>query len=67
VGTTYRKFIANRVDAFATGNAMTRAHYPPSSSDLVPSSFLLFGEMKDMLRGRSFDDADQLLKPINEG
>jgi hypothetical protein len=43
---------------------MKSASYPPSSSDLAPSDFYLFGHVKRYLAGLSFEDADQLLTAV---
>lgn len=75
VGATDRKLIvhsdnarphmAKKVNEFFANNGMTRAPHPPYSPDLAPCDFFLFGYIKERLKGRSFNDADQLLMAIN--
>jgi hypothetical protein len=45
-------------------NRMKSAQYPSCSSDLAPSDFYLFGDIKRCLAGLSFEDADQLLAAV---
>jgi hypothetical protein len=40
------------------------APHPPSSPDLAPSDFYLFGYVKRCLAGLSFEDADRLLAAV---
>jgi hypothetical protein len=34
--------------------------HPPYSPDLAPSDFLLFPKIKEILKGRNFDDTDDI-------
>jgi hypothetical protein len=43
---------------------MKMAFYPPDSSDLAPSDFYLFGNVKRNLAGLSFESADELLEAV---
>jgi hypothetical protein len=43
---------------------MKSAPHPPSSLDLEPSDFYIFGYVKRCLPGLSFEDADQLLAAV---
>jgi hypothetical protein len=43
---------------------MKSASHPPYSPDVAPSDFYLFGYVKRYLAGLSFEDADQLLAPV---
>jgi transposase len=39
---------------------ITVLEHPPYSPDLAPSDFLLFPKMKEILKGRHFDDIDDI-------
>jgi hypothetical protein len=43
---------------------MKSVPHPPYSSDLAPSDFDLFGNVKRCLAGLSFENADQLLAAV---
>jgi hypothetical protein len=45
---------------------MKSAPHPPSSPDLTPSDFYLFGHVKRCLAGLSFEDADQFLAAVKD-
>jgi hypothetical protein len=45
-------------------NEMVIAAHHPYSPDLDPSDFYLFGHVKDLLRGGSFETGEQLLLAI---
>jgi hypothetical protein len=45
-------------------NGMTRADHPPSSLDLAPSDFYLFGHIKSRLARTSFDEGRDLLSTV---
>jgi hypothetical protein len=45
-------------------DAMVRADHPPYSPGLAPSDFDLFGDMKGLLRGESFQTEERLLSAI---
>jgi hypothetical protein len=40
------------------------AVHPPSSPDLAPSDFYLFGHVQGLLRGESFETGGQLLLAV---
>jgi transposase len=46
---------------FMDRNPMAIAARPPYSPDLAPSYFYLFGHVKGLLRGESFETGEQLL------
>ena len=55
----------------AAGEEATRCGYqilphPPYSPDLAPSDFFLFPEMKNPLRGRRFDDRDDVIEEVEQ-
>jgi hypothetical protein len=45
-------------------NAIVIATHAPYSSDLVPYDFYLFGHVKGLFRGESFETGEQLLSAI---
>jgi hypothetical protein len=47
-------------------NAVKRAPHPPSSPDLAPSDFYLFGHVKPLLRGHELADREALLHTIED-
>jgi hypothetical protein len=49
---------------FMAQNAMEIATHPPCSLDLASSDFYLFGHVKDLLRGESFETGERLLSPV---
>lgn len=40
--------------------------HPPYSPDLAPSDFFLFPQMKTPLRGRRFDDTDEVIQEVEQ-
>jgi histone-lysine N-methyltransferase SETMAR len=46
------------------GSAMVKAANPPYSPDLAPSDFSLFGHVKGLLRGESFEAGERLLSAV---
>jgi hypothetical protein len=74
VGATDRKLILHADNArphtaevslaFTEQNGMKRALHPPDSQDPVLLDFFLFGHVKEILSGRSFSSADDLLSEI---
>jgi len=40
--------------------------HPPYSPDLAPSDFFLFPQMKTPLRGRRFDDTDEVIEEVEQ-
>jgi hypothetical protein len=73
-GENFRKAIVHADDArprkatvsqqFMAQDAMVVAANPPSSSDLAPSDFCLFGHVKRLLRGESFGTGEQFLSAV---
>jgi hypothetical protein len=57
--------VEKKVDGFFANNGMTKVLHPPSWPDLAPCEFFRFGDIKTRLKGRSFDDPDQLFMPID--
>jgi histone-lysine N-methyltransferase SETMAR len=49
---------------FMAQNAMVVAAHPPYSADLAPSDFYLFGHVKGLFRGESFETGDQSLSAV---
>jgi hypothetical protein len=49
---------------FLTQNAMVMVANFPYSPDMVPYDFYLFGHVKGLLRGESFETGKQLLSAI---
>jgi hypothetical protein len=45
---------------FLASKQITVLEYPPYSSDLDPSDFFLFPKIKEILKGRHFDDIDDI-------
>jgi histone-lysine N-methyltransferase SETMAR len=52
-------------DNIVTENKIVLVPHPPSSPDLAPSDFWLFGYMKASLAGKSFNRSEELLDGIN--
>jgi hypothetical protein len=46
-------------------NVMVIAAHPPFSPDLTPSDIYLFGHVKSLLRGESFETRGQLLLAVD--
>jgi histone-lysine N-methyltransferase SETMAR len=46
------------VREFLASKHITVLEHPPYSPDLAPSDFFLFSEIKEILKGRHFDDID---------
>ena len=46
-----------KAEFFAT-NQITMLEHPAYSPDLAPSDFFLFPKIKEMMKGRHFDDID---------
>ena len=51
---------------YLESHEMEKAPQPPFSPDIAPSDFFLFGYMKGLLEGRSFDSPDELFAAIDE-
>jgi hypothetical protein len=47
-------------------NAMVVGIHPPYSLDLAPSDFYLFGDVKGLVRGESFETTEQLLSAVED-
>jgi transposase len=48
-----REYLANK--------QITVLEHPPCSPDLAPNDFFLFPKIKEMLKGRHFDDTDDMI------
>jgi hypothetical protein len=46
---------------FMARNVMAIGVHPPYSPELAPSDFYLFGPVKGLLRGKSFENEERLL------
>jgi hypothetical protein len=55
---------ARQTRNFIEAYGMEQTPHPPSSSDLAPSDFYLFGYLKDRLQGQHFGDGDQVFDAI---
>jgi histone-lysine N-methyltransferase SETMAR len=49
-----------------TENSMTQLIHLPYSSDLAPCDFILFPQMKKVLKGKSYTDMEEVKKKITE-
>jgi hypothetical protein len=47
-------------EEFLASKQITVLEHPPYSLDLAPSDFFLFPNIKDILKGRHFDDIDDI-------
>jgi hypothetical protein len=45
---------------FLASKQITVLQHPPYSQDLAPNDFFLFPKMKEILKGRNFDDIDDI-------
>jgi histone-lysine N-methyltransferase SETMAR len=61
-----RVYFSKATQQFVTENRIGLVPHPPYSPDLAPSDFWLFGHMKTLLVGQTFDEPDQPLEPITE-
>ena len=57
---------SNKVIQYLVSHGMDRAPQPPFSPDIAPSDFYLFGYIKKMLQGHSYNTQDDLLSAIME-
>jgi transposase len=48
------------VRKFLTSKQITVLEHPPYSLDLAPNDFFLFSKIKEILKGRHFDDVDDI-------
>jgi hypothetical protein len=51
---------------FIAWTAMVIAAHPPYSPDLAPYDFYLFGHVRGLLRGESFETGERLLSAIED-
>jgi histone-lysine N-methyltransferase SETMAR len=73
-GGNFRKLIVHADNArphkptvsqqFMARSVMVIAAHPPSSPDLAPSDFYLFGDVKGLLRGESFEAGERLVSAV---
>jgi hypothetical protein len=61
-----RIHFSNATEQFITENHIGRVRHLPSSLDLAPSNFWLFGHVKASLVVQTFDEPEQLLEAITE-
>ena len=61
-----RPHVSKIVSEYLESHGMKRAPQPPFSPDIAPSDFYLFGYIKGLLAGRSFQSADELLSAVIE-
>jgi transposase len=54
------------VRKFLSSKQITVLENPPYSPDLAPSDFFLFPKIKDILKGRHFDDIDEIRSNTTE-
>jgi hypothetical protein len=48
------------VGEFLASKHITVLEHPPYSQDLAPNDFFLFPKIKEILKGRHFDDIDDI-------
>jgi hypothetical protein len=60
----YRVQFSNATEHFITENHIDRVPHPPCGPDLAPSDFWLFGHVKTLLVGQTFDEPERLLEAI---
>jgi transposase len=56
--------MALSVREFLASKQIAVLEYPPYSPDLAPSDFFLFLKIKEILKGRHFDDTDDIRSNI---
>ena len=61
-----RPHVSKKVVEYMESHGMDRAPQPPYSPDIAPSDFYLFGYIKGLLAGRTFQSADELLSAVTE-
>ena len=61
-----RPHVSKKVLEYMDSHGMDRAPQPPYSPDIAPSDFYLFGYVKGLLAGRTFQSADELLSAVTE-
>jgi hypothetical protein len=49
-----------RTMGFLASKQITVLEHPPSTPDLAPSDFILFSKIKEILKGRHFNDIDDI-------
>jgi transposase len=52
--------MALSVRGFLASKKLTMLEHPPYSPDLAPNDFFLFPKIKEILKGRHFDDTDDI-------
>jgi transposase len=52
--------MAPSVREFLASKQITVLEHPPYSPDLAPNDFFLFPKIKELLKGRRFDDIDNI-------
>jgi histone-lysine N-methyltransferase SETMAR len=61
-----RAHTAQKCRTFCEENGLRLAPHPPYSSDLAPSDFFLFGNVKERLDGMVFPSYEELFDAIGE-
>jgi hypothetical protein len=61
-----RTHTAQKYQTFCEENGLPLAPHPSDSSDLAPSDFVLFGYVKERLKGMVFPSYEELLDAIDE-
>jgi hypothetical protein len=49
------------VREFVASKEMTVLEHPPCSPELAPNDFFLFLKIKEILKGKNFDDIDDIV------
>jgi hypothetical protein len=62
----YRVHFSKVTEEFFIENQLLHVPHQPSSPDLAPSDFWLFGRLKTGLVGRSFAEPEELLEAVRE-
>lgn len=57
---------SRKVLEYLESHDMEKAPQPPFSPDIAPSDFFLFGYMKQLLEGRSFESPEELFAAIDQ-
>jgi hypothetical protein len=58
--------VAKCVTEYMDHNSLKRPPHPPSSPNLAPSGFYLFGYVKHQLQGHEFTEGAELVSAITE-
>jgi histone-lysine N-methyltransferase SETMAR len=61
-----RVHFSKATEQFITENHIERAPHPPYSPDLTPSDLWIFGHVKALLVGQTFDEREQLPEAMTQ-